>query len=316
MSNQDDRAGDEPLLVWLTIPRESVDEALIALRKGERFLHILRVLAREAAPMDVSWLSAQADANLSDLKRLEEEGLVLLGESQSWRDSLAQRDYVPYLAPSLTPEQQAVWQLIEARIKQWDWVKTHPKLSLPEFGEGAKSVDSTPPANSAEAGSDSLFLLHGVTGSGKTEIYLRAIELTLAQGRQALFLVPEIALTPQTIRRVAARFPGQVAVVHGSLSEGERYDTWRRARDGLISVVVGARSALFTPFPDLGLIVVDEEHDPSYKQGVGSQHPYYHVRDVAEQMVLQSDALLILGSATPELGSYFRAPWLLRVPRT
>src|SRR5690606_35132978 len=102
---------------------------------------------------------------------------------------------------------------------------------------------------------ENVFLLHGVTGSGKTEIYLRAIEMTLAQGRQVIFLVPEIALTAQTIRRVASRFPGRMAVSHGRLSEGERYDTWRRARDGLVEIVVGARSALFTPFPDVGLII-------------------------------------------------------------
>src|SRR5690606_25947327 len=107
------------------------------------------------------------------------------------------------------------------------------------------SPDPASPPLDAGANSN-VFLLHGVTGSGKTEIYLRAIELTLAQGRQAMFLVPEIALTAQTIRRVASRFPGRLAVVHGALSEGERYDTWRRARDGLIDIVVGPRSALFT----------------------------------------------------------------------
>ncbi len=292
-TNQDTRTGEDPLLVWLAIPREAVDENLIALRKGQRLHHVLRVLARENEPMDVSWLYAQTDAKLADLKRLEEEGLVLLGESQSWRDSLAKREFVPSLAPPLTPEQQAVWAEVEARLKAWDWTP---------------ATDETPPAPAnGQEPNHNIFLLHGVTGSGKTEIYLRAIELTLAQGRQALFLVPEIALTPQTIRRVAARFPGQVGVVHGSLSEGERYDTWRRARDGLLSVVVGARSALFTPFPNLGLIILDEEHDQSYKQGAGSQHPYYHARDVAEQMMRRSNGMLILGSATPELETYFRA---------
>ncbi|NWF71106.1 MAG: primosomal protein N', partial [Chloroflexi bacterium] len=156
-------------------------------------------------------------------------------------------------------------------------------------------------------GAGSVFLLHGVTGSGKTEIYLRAIEAVLEAGRQAIFLVPEIALTAQTVRRVAARFPGQVAIVHSGLSDGERYDTWRRARAGKIGVVVGPRSALFTPLPDIGLIVLDEEHDHSYKQSPPFSAPHYHARAVAEYLMRQNDGLLILGSATPDVETYYRA---------
>ena len=467
-TNRHDKSAKDALLVWLEMPRESVSENLIALRKGERLHRVLKVLARENGPMDVSWLTAQTDAKLADLKKLEDEGLVLLGEAESWRDSLAQRDFVPVVAPPLTPEQAAVWETVEAAIKTWDWAEEHgqedplrpaaqdtsPELfrggntvtdSFPSLdsgrgaGEGsenyrkwrtpphlwhklkplahemrqeptpaedhlwqhlrrkqldhkfrrqhpierfivdffcpdaaliieidgeihqyspdedtirqelleslglhvlrftnaqvmdniqgvlevirhaiarpspplpanAEEVDALPFAPIAgESGRGSIFLLHGVTGSGKTEIYLRAIELTLAQGRQAIFLVPEIALTAQTIRRVAARFPGQVAVAHGSLSEGERYDTWRRAREGLLGAVVGARSALFTPFPDIGLIILDEEHDQSYKQGAGLLHPYYHTRTVAEQMMRRNNGTLILGSATPDVETYFRA---------
>ncbi len=150
------------------------------------------------------------------------------------------------------------------------------------------------------------FLLHGVTGSGKTELYLRAIDLTLKLGRSAIFLVPEIALTPQTVRRVAARFPGKTAVVHSALSEGERYDTWRRARDGLVQVVVGARSALFTPLPNVGLIVLDEEHDSSYKQSPPILPPYYHARDLAEAMMQRSGGVVVLGSATPDIETTYR----------
>ncbi len=270
------------LTVSLSIPRESVDEALITLRKGEKYLHILKVLARENAPMDVSWLYAQTEAKLADLKRLEEEGLVILGETEAWRDSLAERDFVPSVAPPLTPEQESAWAGIESKIKGWDWGRVDK--------EG-----------------ENIFLLHGVTGSGKTEIYLRAIEHTLAQGRQVIFLVPEIALTAQTIRRVASRFPGRLAVAHGRLSDGERYDTWRRARDGLVEIVVGARSALFTPFPDVGLIILDEEHDHSYKQDVDAGIPYYHSLRVAEVMMRRNDGALILGSATPDLETALRA---------
>ncbi|MEP7199645.1 MAG: primosomal protein N', partial [Chloroflexota bacterium] len=141
-------------------------------------------------------------------------------------------------------------------------------------------------------------------GSGKTEIYLRAVAETLAQGRQAIVLVPEIALTPQTIRRFAERFPQQVTVVHSKLGIGERFDQWRRMRAGEVSVVVGSRSAIFAPLPRLGLIVLDEEHETSYKQ---DKSPHYHARDVALQYAALADATVILGSATPSLESMWRA---------
>lgn len=280
--------GDPPT-VALAIPRESLDEALIGLRKGEKFVRILRMLARERGPVDVSWVYAQTDAKLDDLKRLDEEGLVLLGEEQRWRDSLAGRDFVPAAAPALTEEQAAAWGPIKQFIESWVWRRA---------GE---------PPPDGDAPGRGIFLLHGVTGSGKTEIYLRAIEAALAQGRAAIFLVPEIALTAQTIRRVSARFPEGVAVVHGELSQGERYDTWRRARDGLVSIAVGARSALFTPFPQIGVIILDEEHDHSYKQGPDLAAPVYHARAVAEVLARHHDAAVILGSATPDLESAYRA---------
>jgi primosomal protein N' (replication factor Y) len=274
--------------VSLNIPKHKVDETLMELRGGDKYLHLLKVLARESDPVDVSWLYAQTDTSLKDLQRLEDEGLVILGEKQTWRDSLAAREFVPSVAPGLTPEQQAAWDVIREAIKQWNW-----------------GDEETPPHPTEEG--FKTFLLHGVTGSGKTELYLRAIELTLAQGRQAIFCVPEIALTAQTVRRVAARFPKQVAIVHSGLSEGERYDTWRRAREGLIQVVVGARSALFTPLPDIGILILDEEHDDSYKHSPPLLPPYYHARDVAEEMMRQNQGVLILGSATPDLETVHRA---------
>jgi primosomal protein N' len=430
-------------IVSLEIPPEEVDELLINLRGGDKQFHILKVLARESGPIEVSWVYAQTGASLSDLKALEEVGLVLLGEKTAWRDSLADRDFVPSVAPKLTPEQRDVCTVIEERIKQWDWRGVHqpqqrtPPPTPPRTRRGEKDhsqdvefrewhvppklweklkplarekrheptqaenklwqrlrrkelghpvrrqhpidrfivdfycpeaklvievdgeihaytpdedalrqeflealgnkvirftnvqvfqnvenvvqqiqdeisarVRSVPLSVHGEGlgeGFRGTFLLHGVTGSGKTEIYLRAIELTLAQGRQAIFLVPEIALTPQTVRRVAARFPGQVAIVHSGLTPGERYDTWRRAREGLIQVVVGARSALFTPLPDIGLIILDEEHDHSYKQSPPITPPYYDARRVAEEMMRHNDGILILGSATPDVETVYRA---------
>lgn len=257
--------------VRLNIARESVSEHLLRLRQGERDLHILRVLSRESEPLDVSWIYAQTGAQLNDLKRLEERELIQFDDKPTWRDSLAERDFVPVTAPTLTPEQQAAWDVIRA---------------------------------AQESRRHAAYLLHGVTGSGKTEIYLRAIELALAQGRQAIFLVPEIALTAQTVRRVAARFRGQVAVMHHKLSAGERYDTWRRAREGHARVIVGARSALFTPLPDCGVVIIDEEHDTSYKNG---QAPTYDTRAVAQQMMQHNNGVLIMGSATPDVTSFYRA---------
>lgn len=304
---------ERPHTVSLAIPREAVPETLVDLRDGHKQHHILRVLARESEPIDVSWIYAQTGATLNDLKQLEEDGLIFLAEKQTWRDSLAERDFVPTIAPPLTPEQGAAWEQVTVAIKRWMWEAAPPQ-------EGKELADSGPqPDVSTPEGKDPHnFLLHGVTGSGKTEIYLRAIDLTLAQGRGAIFLVPEIALTAQMVRRVAARFPGQVAVVHSGLSDGERYDTWRRARDGLISIVVGARSALFTPLPDVGLVILDEEHDHSYKQSPPIGMPYYHARAVAEEMMRRNNGVLILGSATPDVETMHRALWgdmqLIRLP--
>jgi primosomal protein N' (replication factor Y) len=190
---------------------------------------------------------------------------------------LAGQDFVPDTAPPLTEDQRRVWDVIRVRLH-------------------AQAAGPGPTA----------FLLHGVTGSGKTEIYLRALETALARSQRAIVLVPEIALTPQTVRRFAARFPGRVAVWHSELGEGERYDTWRRARLGLVDIVIGARSALFAPLPDIGVIVLDEEHDEAYKQDPPQSVPY-HAREAAVQYARQLGAVCLLGSATPDAVTFFRA---------
>ena len=229
------------------------------------------------APPTMPEVLRETGATRPRIKKLIAAGCFEQREEQVWRDSLRDFDFVPATAPRLTPDQQSAWE------------KIRPAL---------------------EARESARYLLHGVTGSGKTEIYLRAIEAVLGQGRSAIFLVPEIALTPQTVRRVSERFPGQVAIVHGSLPIGERYDTWQRARAGKIAVIVGTRSALFTPMPNLGLIVMDEEHDSSYKQSPQAylrSEPHYHARAAAEYLAEQQCAALILGSATPDLGTWHRA---------
>ncbi|MGI8588542.1 MAG: replication restart helicase PriA [Chloroflexia bacterium] len=232
---------------------------------------------------DGGWLPARAlyrlvaGAGRGTLTALAGYGLVALEERDVWRDPLAGISPPPYDALTLTPRQGQVWEALASAL------------------ESSRRVPGTPP---------SCYLLHGVTGSGKTEVYLRAIGLALRLGIQAIVLVPEIALTPQTMHRFAGRFPGRVALLHSRLSAGERYDQWRQIRDGRFDVVVGSRSAVFAPLPRLGLLVLDEEHEWSYKQ---DNYPYYHTRDVALQRAALTGAVVILGSATPDVITYHRA---------
>lgn len=242
----------------------------------ERRQAVLRFLINEVGPVDVSWIYASSGGKPEDLRYLADQGIIVLGESEIWRDPLAGQDYQPTEPPPLTAHQQVVWEPIKAAIQ----APTSTPAGLP-------------------------FLLHGVTGSGKTEVYLRAVEEVLKLGRQAIVLVPEIALTPQTVRRFLARFPGKVGLAHHLLSTGERYDTWRRAKLGLLSVVVGPRSALFTPFPDLGLIVLDEFHEDTYYQS--ESPPTYHAREAAIIYAHLAQAVCLLGSATPDITSRYQA---------
>ena len=144
------------------------------------------------------------------------------------------------------------------------------------------------------------FLLHGVTGSGKTEVYIRCIQRVLEKGKTAIMMVPEISLTPQTVARFRQRFGDRVAILHSGLSQTERYLEWKKIRDGKVSIAVGARSAVFAPFKNLGMIVVDEEHDSSYKQ---DSNPRYHARDTAVMRAQSLNAVVLMGSATPSLES-------------
>jgi primosomal protein N' (replication factor Y) len=236
---------------------------------------IMRYLLVEPGPVEVTWVYAESGGNLSDLRRLEEMGLVQLGERESLRDPLDAIDFQPSHPPLLTSDQRACLAAIRQGIQE------------------ARQEQPVAP-----------YLLHGVTGSGKTEIYLHSVEDILQQGRQAIILVPEISLTPQTVRRFLARFPGKVGLVHSRLSEGERYDTWRRARAGELEVIVGPRSALFIPLPRVGLVVMDECHDQSYYQ---SDPPFYHAVDAAIAYARLAGAVCVLGSATPDITATYQA---------
>lgn len=155
-----------------------------------------------------------------------------------------------------------------------------------------------------DAGNGQTYLIHGITGSGKTEVYMKLIEEVVERGKQAIVLIPEIALTYQTVMRFYKRFGERVSVMNSTLSDGEKFDQCRRAREGDIDVIIGPRSALFTPFPNLGLIVIDEEHENTYKS---ESSPKYHARETAEEIARVSGAGVVLGSATPSMEAYYRA---------
>lgn len=264
----------------LAVSPEAVQSRLEELgRSGtpayQRRKAMLDFLIKEPWLVEAAWVYAASGGNLTDLRKLEDLGLVALSESEVWRDPLADMEAPLQRPPTLTDGQAEVWAQIEAG------------LSAPSGGPWKP------------------FILHGVTGSGKTEIYLRAVQATLEQGKQALVLVPEIALTPQTVRRFLGRFPGLVGLIHSQLSPGERYDTWRRARAGQLQVVVGPRSALFTPFANLGLIVVDECHDSSYYQSEPA--PAYSAVQAAIDYGTFTHAAVILGSATPPVELMYTA---------
>ena len=259
-------------MVGLACPPEEIAPKLSQIgRTGtpvyQRRKAMLDFLVREPWLVEAAWVYAASGGNLNDLRRLEELGLVVLSESEVWRDPLAQVEAPLQTPPELTEGQTQVWSQLQAVLR------------------GQTNGTWKP------------YLLHGVTGSGKTEIYLRAVQEVLLQGKQALVLVPEIALTPQTVRRFLGRFPGLVGLVHSQLSVGERYDTWRRARAGKLRVVVGPRSALFTPFPNLGLIVLDEFHDSSYYQSEPA--PAYSAVQAAIIYGRLTRSTVLLGSATP-----------------
>jgi primosomal protein N' (replication factor Y) (superfamily II helicase) len=310
------RIEQQPASVSLAIPRPSLANAILRLRGGEVYGHILDMLRREARAVPVGEVYMETGAAIRHLRRLADLELVRLSAKEIWRDSLADKDFTPSEPPELTLDQARVWGRIKLAMMDFDLgsheVPAEDGDDLLE--DDGDEVEVTDALNAAKP-----FLIHGVTGSGKTEIYMRAIDFALERGRRAIVLVPEIALTPQTVRRFAARFPGRVSVLHSALSDGERYDTWRRIRRGLVDIVIGPRSALFAPLPDLGVIVVDEEHDGSYKQTPPVPPPYYHAREAAIALAQFTGAVIILGSATPDVVTYHRAQGgryhLLELPR-
>jgi primosomal protein N' (replication factor Y) (superfamily II helicase) len=264
------RVVEEPVALLL-LPEEEVLDRVLELRGGQKERAVLNALRGSTGRVWVGGIYAQTGADLATLRALAERGLVSLHAQEYDRPAPA-TDAAP---PRLTADQERVWR---------------------EVSQGMGSPERPWTA-----------LLHGVTGSGKTEIYLRALASILAAGQRALILVPEISLTAQTVRRFEARFPGRVALLHSQLSLGQRYAVWDRVRRGEVDVLIGPRSALFAPVSRLGLIVVDEAHDESYKQSEPLPLPAYRAIEVAVALARETGATLLLGSATPDLVDYYRA---------
>ncbi len=261
---------------------DEADAAALTARQQELLADIRRVGG--------GWLQAlcaEFSCSPATLHKLAALGVVTIAPKAQRRDPLAKRRILPTQPLELNREQAAALAALKAAAAS---VTAAPL-----------TADSSPVASRQAAAAPVPLLLYGVTGSGKTEVYLQAIAHMLERGFGAIVLVPEIALTPQTVQRFAGRFGTQIAVLHSALSDGERFDEWQRIRRGEARVVVGPRSAVFAPVERLGLIVVDEEHEPSYKQ---DEAPRYHARDVAVMRGHIEGALVVLGSATPALESW------------
>ncbi len=239
--------------------------------KAKRQQEVLTYIADTGGDVPLKEIMTVLGVTASTVKALADKGYIAIMDMEVYRDPYQDRNFTPTTSFTLTDEQQQVYNSIISRI------------------------------NKREKGE---YLIHGITGSGKTEVYLQCIQRVIEQDRQAIMLVPEIALTPQMVERFKGRFGDRVAVMHSRLSSGERYDEWRKIREGKSQVAIGARSAIFAPFSNLGLIIMDEEHETSYKQ---EESPKYHARDVAIHRAHQHNAVVILGSATPSLESYYAA---------
>jgi len=242
--------------------------------EGRKFteaqLRILEALKNHDS-LSFSELLAQAKAGSSSVSTLHKRNVVEVFEQKLRRDPLGNANFDSHEDYDLTEDQLQVLAELDKPLR-------------------ARAYDA--------------FLLHGVTGSGKTEVYIRAMRVTLSLGRSALMLVPEIALTPVFSRRLRMHFGDRVAIFHSSLSRGERFDEWTRVRNGEARIVIGTRSAVFAPIKDLGLVIVDEEHESTYRQ---QDSPHYNGRDTAIVRAQKASAVVILGSATPSLESFHNA---------
>ena len=259
----------------LTLNKEEVDVLLSQKgRNGIRSEGQRKVVSylSEIGTADIEILRATPGVSCANINALIDKGIIKISTSEAIRNPYAEyarfRDTGPI---ELSHTQSVAYNTIEELL-----LSDSPKAAL----------------------------LFGVTGSGKTKVIMKAIDKTLSEGRQVIMLVPEIALTPQTVNIFCKRYGERVAVIHSSLSQGERYDAWRRIKRGEVDLVIGTRSAIFAPLDNVGMIVIDEEHEHTYKS---ESDPKYHARDIASFRCGKSNALMLLASATPSLESFYKA---------
>jgi primosomal protein N' (replication factor Y) (superfamily II helicase) len=246
-----------------------------------------------------------AETSAATIRKLEDRGLVEIITEISERDPYARETILPTQSITLNPAQATALDEITREMNRGESGRRLTPAESSLLADPQREVGERPSAIRHPL--SSTFLLHGVTGSGKTEVYLHALAHALERGKGGIVLVPEIALTPQTVERFKARFSSGklqtlVAVLHSHLSAGERHDEWHKIRQGRARIVIGARSAIFAPVEPLGLIIVDEEHEATYKQ---EEAPRYHARDVAIMRGRMENAVVVLGSATPSLESFY-----------
>jgi primosomal protein N' (replication factor Y) len=266
--------GKEKHKICLEVSQEEAAKTAAQWQKGRRKARarLLQLLLEQPSlELDYEQATKELAVGSAVIKALAEDGFIRIKSSDLYRVPADVQGMKREEEKSLTPQQRSA---VDQILKEWKQEEPRPVL------------------------------LHGVTGSGKTQVYMKLIEQVIASGRQAIVLIPEIALTYQTVSRFYGRFGDQVSVLNSRLSKGERFDQFRRAKAGEIQIMVGPRSALFTPFPSLGLIIIDEEHEQTYKSE-GS--PRYHARETAIYRARMEGAQVLLGSATPSLEAYSRA---------
>lgn len=260
--------------VLTVYPPENMDLLAVHLEElavnAPRQKQVLRYFIDHNYPITLTKLMLELEVGAGTVKSLADKNWLQLKEVETFRDPYDHHTYPQTKPLLLTDEQSQVFQQIKSSLMSHQ---------------------------------HQVFLLHGVTGSGKTEVYMQSIQECLDRGKEAIVLVPEISLTPQMVERFKGRFGNLVAVLHSRLSQGERYDEWRKIQMQKVKVAIGARSAVFAPFQQLGLLIIDEEHESSYKQ---EDSPKYHAREVAIQRGIYNQAVVILGSATPSLESYHK----------
>ncbi len=272
------RPKEELYLSLAVTADEAIREAAgLRAKRATKQASLLDFLARQSAPVSLAEARKQSGCDKTVVDTLSGKGLITVQRMEIKRYPISDQNTVPSYPLNLTAAQESA----------------------------LKSIQSSQIEAARGSASPSVFLLYGVTGSGKTEIYLHALAQAIKLGKRGIVMVPEIALTTQTIERFASRFPRRVAVLHSRLSLGEQFDEWQRIRRGESDVVIGSRSAIFAPQPDLGLIIIDEEHEWTYKQH--DKSPHYHARDVAIKLAELTGAVVILGSATPDIETYYHA---------